>query len=186
MRNTNQQLRERLENEGSFQDRWIRKYGGRVVRYDELPPPAQLAAAWFLTDAEYLAKTSWKLPPDAPMDFEEIRDEFPSYLPFFRRKYGGTKWGYVEVPMRELTSAVMQTTIGEDFPSFDKYHRSYVRSARSSGRWPAYSKKSPWPVILSPDDDEIMEDGWHRFHRYYDLGLRNVPALYLPRSRRGR
>ena len=33
------------------------------------------------------------------------------------------------------------------------------------------------PVILSFDNEELIEDGWHRFHSYYMKGLKNVPVV---------
>jgi hypothetical protein len=37
--------------------------------------------------------------------------------------------------------------------------------------------KSVLPVILDFDNDELIEDGWHRFHGYYDKGLKKVPVV---------
>ncbi len=147
----------------------VRKYGGKVMPFQSLPLPAQLAAAHYMAiDGE-----AWEVPPD----FDRKKD-FKSLLPWFRGKYGTKKFGYVEIPTEVLTAEVMKDDeeVGR-FKDFDEYHRWYIGLP---GGIPNHPKKDRWPVILSSFEEETLQDGWHRLHTYYHQGAEMIPALYYP------
>lgn len=149
--------------------RLIRCFGGEVMPFRDLPVPAQLAIAHYMAvDGE-----AWKLPPV----FER---EFRSMLPWFRKKYGAKKFGYVEIPMEILTDAIMDDEYmaidRPDLRTFDEYHRWYVQK----GGIPDHPETGRWPVILSSMDEQTLQDGWHRLHDYYRKGAEVIPAVYYP------
>jgi len=158
----------------------IESFGGRVMAFRNLPIPAQLAMAWYMAvDGE-----AWELPPEQVSDetsLLEITRDFSEMLPWFIKKYGSKRFGYVEIPMEVLTKQVMRDQwMKEDMPNlkdFEQYHRWYVRQ----GGMPDHPLTDLWPVILSTNyEEETLEDGWHRLHDYYRKGVEIVPAVYFP------
>lgn len=75
----------------------------------------------------------------------------------------GRKFGISELPMSVLIDAIMEDEeLADAFAGWEDYHAWYMSH---SGRIPRH--RTLWPVILSPYDDETLEDGWHRLHSYY-------------------
>lgn len=159
--------------------RLIRRFGGRMMPFRELPVPAQLAIAWYMAvDGE-----AWELPPQfVPyhVSVQKITREFRSMLPWFRKEYGSKRFGYVEIPTDVLTDEVMEDVwMAEDLPpmrDFEEYHRWYV----GQKHMPDHPATGRWPVILSGFEDETLQDGWHRLHDYYRKGAEMIPAVYYP------
>lgn len=155
----------------------IRDYGGEVMRFDELPKPAQLAIAHYMAiDGE-----AWELPEryrPFGVSVKHLKKSLPDMLPHFRDLYGHKKFGYVKIPMSELAASIMQDEdIRNEYDTFDEYHDWFI----SGGDIPKHTTKDPRPVILDTVNDfETLEDGWHRLHRYYELGMRTIPAVYYP------
>ena len=147
----------------------IKKYGGQVMPFQSLPIPAQLAIAHYMAiDGE-----AWEV----PAGYRHNPKNFKDLLPWFRGKYGAKKYGYVEIPTEELTAAVMKDEMSYQFPDFDSYHRWYIKLPGGIQNHP---KKDRWPVVLSGQDDETLQDGWHRLHTYYRQGADVIPAVYYP------
>lgn len=155
----------------------IRRFGGRVMPFRELPAPARLAIAHYMAvDGE-----AWELPPEyAPYEVSvrKIRRDFRSMLRWFTEEYGAKRFGYVEIPMDVLAETVMQDEEMQQssFRDFDDYHRWFV----SQGHMPDHPRTARWPVILSTFPDETLQDGWHRLHDYYRQGAKTIPAVYYP------
>lgn len=153
----------------------IREFGGEVMPYRDLPEPAQLAIAWYMAaDGE-----AWEIPEEykgvSPGDFRSL---FPEMMPFFIKKHGSKKFGYVEIPTGVLIDAVMENPDmrSQGMTSFEDYHRWYSKHSTI----PQHSTKNRWPVILSSEDDETLQDGWHRLHGYIRQGAKVIPAVYYP------
>lgn len=80
------------------------------------------------------------------------------------------QWGYAIIP----TDALKQAIGGNDeFDSFEEYHRDYIRGGTENH--PSVSHA----VILNIDPrmDEVLLDGWHRFHDYVHNGAEMIPAI---------
>jgi hypothetical protein len=167
-------LRREVRHVSRRNQRLIREFGGEVMPYRDLPRPAQLAMAWYMAvDGE-----AWELPPEYPpyvTGLREIKKNFSGMLSWFVKTYGKRKFGYVEIPADVLIESIMEDPeIKEQFKGFEDYHRWYVRQ----GHMPDHESRNRWPVILSHDDEETLQDGWHRFHEYVRQGARVIPALY--------
>lgn len=78
-------------------------------------------------------------------------------------------WGYVELPVD-----VLKNEIGGngEYDSFDEYHKWYI----DGGDIPNYIG-TQFAVILGDDEDEVLLDGWHRFHDYVRKGEKVIPAI---------
>lgn len=86
--------------------------------------------------------------------------------------------GYARLPMTVLKQAVFAQVSAEDpdaYADFEKYHRWYLRHA------PVKHHKQVWAVIADPGSDEIITDGWHRFHDYVRSGVTVVPVAWFGR-----
>jgi hypothetical protein len=62
-----------------------------------------------------------------------------------------------------------------DFNTFDEYHKWYGDEQTNHG-------DSVLPIIIDYDDEELIIDGWHRFHSYVRKGLNKIPVLGIYRD----
>jgi hypothetical protein len=62
-----------------------------------------------------------------------------------------------------------------DFNTFDEYHKWYGDEQTNHG-------DSVLPIIIDYDDEELIIDGWHRFHSYVRKGLNEIPVLGIYRD----
>jgi len=99
-------------------------------------------------------------------------------------------YGIATIPMKVATEECMrcfgQEVHGYDrdqkvHGSFELYHKWYINNDPTDERLVFH--KEMWPVILSPYDDEWLQDGWHRFHSYYAQKQKKVPILMYPLNR---
>lgn len=72
-----------------------------------------------------------------------------------------------EVPI-ELIKDEVAKRLG--WENFEDYHKWY-------GDEQTYHGDSVLPIIIDFDDEEMIIDGWHRFHSYVRKGLRQIPVL---------
>jgi hypothetical protein len=86
------------------------------------------------------------------------------------------KFGYALIPTEALAAAIGGGSDG-DWPDFPTYHQWYL----DQGHMPDYTKQA-FAVILDADDDEVIWDGWHRFHDYVRKGFKTIPCV-LPMKR---
>jgi hypothetical protein len=125
---------------------------------------------------------------DPWVDFEQLSPEGRRALRAYCASMGETeflahvgrfRFRLEAIPMADAQRRCMTATAelwdvwGDDFGT---YHRWYM----AGGTVPVHATR--WPVIAAPDDeDEWLEDGWHRFHSYVEAGDRVIPALFLRR-----
>lgn len=84
-----------------------------------------------------------------------------------------SRWGYVELPMERLKAAIGGGS--EDrFPDFETYHRWYL----AQGNMPDHARASH-AVILDDEYEDVLYDGWHRFHDYARKGVEVVGAVLM-------
>lgn len=83
-----------------------------------------------------------------------------------------TMFGYVEIPRTELERAI-ENHVDFDHENFKEYHKWYL----DGGDIPRHAEI--WPIILDTDvrTDEIIFDGWHRFHWYVSQGIDMIPSI---------
>lgn len=123
------------------------------VPFDQLPPEYQASIQEYISDG-------------VP---EEVR---PEHLAKYLFRYG-------EVPTELLASEIsrVQGERGEIDMDFEKYHRWYVEE-RERNWMPDHGPDNRWPVTLSPYyEEEVLEDGWHRFHDYYRKEHSTIPVV---------
>lgn len=73
-----------------------------------------------------------------------------------------------------------------EFKSFDEYHKWYKDNAYANYPWMRETPDSMWPIILGGppggpyEFNEVIQDGWHRFHWYVDRYQENkmIPVVW--------
>jgi hypothetical protein len=78
---------------------------------------------------------------------------------------------YGEVPI-DLIKDEVKDRLG--YKTFDEYHKWYGDDTDHGD--------SVIPIIIDFDDEELIIDGWHRFHSYVRKGLDKVPVLGIYRD----
>jgi hypothetical protein len=174
---------------------------GKVYKFKDLPKEAQLAIAHYMgVDGE-----AWSFEELGvfeglvdPHEFsaQDEREEFDaafkhnaevivanlkSVLPEIVEAHGDYEIGLVTVPTAELIElwGEIDSDATEDFDgNFDAYHAWYQSTRHDDGR--GGGENPTWPVILSGFHDELLEDGWHRFHQYIANGAEEITCLWYP------
>jgi hypothetical protein len=153
----------------------------KKVAYKNLPRSHKLAIAHYMAiDGE-----AWKV----EYEFEGggsgyIKSQLKKVLPLFVKKYGSCKFGVDEVPADVLVEKIMKLEhIQKDFKSFMDYHKWYKKNCTI----PRHKNSNRWPCIMDSTTDPIyngvLEDGWHRFHRYIESEHKTIPCIsYLPKE----
>lgn len=169
----------------------IRAHDGVTLPYRLLTPQAQMALAQYMAiDGE-----AWELAPglDAAMaahrgkyHYEGAADEestrvwaetFRKFLPFYVEKYGDEEFGSVEIPTDTLVREVMARS-DDLVTDWDAYHEWYMSRGTKH-----QATEEGWPVILSSYTDEVLQDGWNRFHHYVGQGKPTIPAVWYPNNK---
>lgn len=158
----------------------IRRFNGQIKPFAQLPREAQLAMAHYMAidgEAWKPSKRFQNLPHATGTRWKRL---FVADLPHYVATYGKKRFGLVRVPMTDLLQAIWLSfpkDVRQDFASFHVYHEWYGRNFDVPDHGP-----SRWPVILASDHDEeqALQDGWHRLHDYYRNRAKIVPCLYYP------
>jgi len=159
---------------------------GKIHKYKDLPQEAQLAIAHYMgVDGE-----AWDLGVFEGVDSswthqqraDNIVANLKKALPEIVQAHADFELGLVTVPTAELIElwGEIDSDATQDFDGdFDAYHVWYQKfrhqhDGRGGGDNPT------WPVILSGFHDELLEDGWHRFHQYIENGAEEITCLWYP------
>lgn len=98
-------------------------------------------------------------------------------MPFFTSRYGNRKFGVGLVNTDNIICSIMDNniTIKETFDDWESYHQWYL----SSHDIPVYPEENRWPCIISENEGEVIQDGWHRFHSYVRSGHPKIPVVFF-------
>jgi hypothetical protein len=172
------------------QAKLIRDNQGVLLKFRLLPPECQLAMIHYMAiDGE-----AWEIPDGLNTEIEShqkwLRGEVDDinsmnawnaalfrYLPFYVKTYGQEVFGYIaSLSLSALCAAVMLDEGMEEWNrDWDAYHRWYMEKAQKHP-----ITNTDWPVIIGSFPDEILQDGWNRFHQYVEMGKPFCRALWYP------
>lgn len=79
------------------------------------------------------------------------------------------KFAYGYLPIDFIIAKIMNSLDYKHWNNWEEYHQWYGENAKHSS--------AALPILVSDYNEEYIEDGWHRFHRYYDLGIEEVPVV---------
>jgi len=140
---------------------------GRHLRFRDMPEESQIAAIVYMSGA------GWDMLHDG------FEDDLRKKREWYIKEHGKETFGFARLPMKAIKEEIMIRAKAQDdaFESFDEYHAWYL----SNGPVEKHPTGSVWPCIMSQFEDELFEDGWHRFHDYVRKGLTIIPVIYFPR-----
>lgn len=167
----------------------IRRNGGKIVRFADLPVVCQNAmihymsvdgAAWAVESRDRMSRirgenwADWKWGEGTPHKSKQRREMLADIEKFrhrFIERWGDEKFGLVEVPTKELLDAIRED---DEFCSDDRYEKETTPGFDDDWEYDLPT----WPVILSDFPAETLQDGWTRFHRYCQLGVEKILCLF--------
>jgi len=135
------------------------------LTFRELPLPHKLAIIWYMA-ADGCA---W------PAFFEDAESMLSS-VEMYDDRYGDLIFHIADIPLARLAEEVMKDAQIQHHGTWQNYHAWYVKG----GDVPRHGHQDRWPVILSDDDnEEVLDDGWHRLHSYAAQGDTTIPVIYF-------
>lgn len=177
-------------------ERLARKHNAKVMAFRDLPAEARYSLIFYMA----VGGEAWDISPELEQAWskglKKYRKDNPKYwdkidsiakrvlktskgMQFYLDKYGDEKFGYANIPTSALKEAYMKAEWGADsFGCNWKDFKDYSNWYKENQDCPKHSPKNKWPCILSTHSEELLEDGWHRFHRYIELGCRKIPCLF--------
>ena len=175
--------------------RMAKKPGAVVLPYKDLPQPYQLSIAWYMA----VNGEAWDFPHNGcekhlwhknqHLGYDEANQKYERYMKrmikdridFYISKYGHIKFGQVEMPSVDLCLEIFQRNkeIHDDFDSFQDYQKWYLKHIAGDKFLPRHRRTDRWPCIISGFDDDVLEDGWHRFHCYVKRKDPTVPCIFF-------
>ena len=78
-------------------------------------------------------------------------------------------FGYALIPIEDLIQAI--GSADSNFSNFTEYHDWYILGGDT------LSYTEVWPLILDADTDDVIWDGWHRFHTYVESNIKVIPCV---------
>jgi hypothetical protein len=167
-----------------------RKHKARIVKYRDLPTTHQLAItfymaingeAWGLSDQLCSAVEETRMNTDWEIHHRLFKKALRTKgsLSFYAEQYGNWKFGIVDIPTKVLCKELMRRNkeLRQDFKTFKEFKTWWKNNTPER---PNHRRTNRWPCILSGFDDEVLEDGWHRFYCYTERGDATIPCVFYP------
>lgn len=105
----------------------------------------------------------------APINWLKDKLEIEALINDYYSTYPKREFYYGVVPINLIIDRVMLIDDISVYGSFENYHKSYGD--------PGIKSNEILPILVSDSEEEYIEDGWHRFHMYYDQGLKEIPIV---------
>lgn len=163
-----------------------KKYGAVVIPFKNLPVSHQVAIAHYMAiDGE-----AWEVLGDLEKNFEKIRpkhyaddkrcqkehEKFQKEIirlltlsiAEYVKKYGKAEFGVCEIPTPICIDLCKKRS-----PDFEDTYSAF------NGKPPDHPLTNRFPCILSSFNDELFEDGWHRFYCYRERKDKTIPCIYF-------
>lgn len=136
----------------------------KTVSFEELPFEYKKSLIIYFYEGDVM---EWSI--NNPIDEISKNDDLINilindYISVGRNRHNSFAYGLV--PMQILTKEVAKRM---GFKTFQEYHEWYNDNTDH--------KDSVLPIIVSFDNEELIEDGWHRFHSYYRKGMKQIPVI---------
>lgn len=149
---------------------------GTILPFKSLPKTHQMAiahymcvdgAAWAADDENRKAFPDWKWgegTPHQPRRRLIMLRDLKTFMPRFVQHFGDELFGMAKIPTQDLLKIITE------------YNPYYSHDDFSTEVQGSYIKPT-WPSILH-DSEEILEDGWTRFHDRIALGIKTTPVVW--------
>jgi hypothetical protein len=92
----------------------------------------------------------------------------------YSKTHGNKKFVYGIIPSDLLKNEVVKRLINigdipDNVSSWDDYQKWYNDKTNHNN--------SIFPIIINDESDELIVDGWHRFHSYIKKGFKDIPVV---------
>lgn len=162
-----------------------------IIPFSDLDLPHQMAIAWYMAvDGEIWGDGVLEdlyESPDVPSQGDDPagwhafwKTAIRERMPLFVEQVGDQMFGVVQL----ATADVVRSVGGdEEFVGMADAEVLEAVSGHFHDAYPPHSTTDRWPVILSSDDSQTLQDGWHRFGNYVASGEGMIPAVFYPADR---
>jgi predicted GNAT family acetyltransferase len=147
------------------------KEGGKVSvsssTFSDLPRDYQIGVV--IRSYEVNEDIDWSVEKD--IDWLRDTNDVDVLINDYASHYPDRRFAYGKLPLSYLIRKVEKSGILKKEESFEDYHKEYSKTNK------AKHTQATIPILIDPSDEEFIEDGWHRFHRYIDLGEEEIPFV---------
>jgi len=145
-----------------------------ITTFSALELDIQASVAWVMSNDGGAWSDAFS-PSD--MLFEQFKESYPQHQLAFVKAYGGERLGFVTLDAQVLMECVMQDPDVEDAETWEEAAETLMRY------FPDESiSDTSFPVILSDDEDQTLQDGWPRLCRNLQAGAQKIEAMFFPES----
>jgi hypothetical protein len=90
----------------------------------------------------------------------------------YSREKGEQKFLYGFVPVNLIIEKITEWIDSEgDYENFEEWRAAYQSTNDAD------HGNSLFPIIVDDDNEEYIDDGWHRFNYYLSKGIKNIPVI---------
>ena len=176
--------------------RLAKKHGANILPFKKLPIEARYALIWYMAidgEAWEIAEEiyqAWKKGLPKNNGSQKYWNKVDSLgkkaiktrncMQFYLEKYGEVKFGYAKISTKDMIKRLLETENMRDgfdygeWKTFEDWHNWYGKNMDM----PNHSSRNKWPCILAEDNFDLLQDGWHRFNRYIQMGCRTIPCVF--------
>lgn len=136
----------------------------KTVSFEELPFEYKKSLIIYFYEGDVVKWSIDNSIEEVSKDNNLVNILINDYITVGRNK--NKSFAYGLIPTEILTKEIAKRL---GFKTFKEYHEWYNDNTDHAD--------SILPIILSFDNDELIEDGWHRFHSYYRKSVKQIPVV---------
>lgn len=145
-----------------------------ITTFSALQLDTQASVAWMMSNDGGAWSDAFS-PSD--MLFEQFKESYSRHQQAYIKAYGGERLGFVTLDAQVLMACVMQDPDVEDAENWEEAAKILM------GYFPGeLISDASFPVILSDDEDQTLQDGWPRLCRNLQAGAQKIEAMFFPES----
>lgn len=137
----------------------------KVCAFDDLPYKYKLSIIIYMYEGDSIEWSQFDIE-----DWIKDKSKVDKLIDDYSKIFGDRKFEYGELSLDFLINEIMPEV---DFYTFDEYHNWYITTGEVK------KHETILPIIVTDKNVEFIEDGWHRFHHYVNIGLKNIPVVKL-------
>jgi len=137
----------------------------QTATFDNLPLDYQIGLMTYMYEGK---PVEWSI--NDSVDWVNDIGKIKILIADYSKVYGNKKFKFGLYKTQKLINKVIDC-LGID--DWKEYHDSYMSTNKVNYTDTIY------PVIVNNENDEFIEDGWHRFHYYIHRGYDSIPVIFL-------
>ena len=109
-----------------------------------------------------------------PLNYNQLKPMYKKAVYQYMRVDGDGNLNDFKYLCSTILTSKLIKRIKENYDNnFESYHKRYMKKFKTYRE--RFDKK--WAIIL--DDNNVIEDGWHRFHIYVKKNMKKIPCITL-------